>query len=83
MVGVATYACVDKTHPLFELLIYVCTYVYLTNYIECQIKCCWTTKMRPKIVIQQQAKTVLYSVIVGFMTKLWDNVDGSRTNIVI
>ena len=39
--------------------------------------------MRPKIVIQQQAKTVLYSVIVGFMMKLWDNVDGSRTNIVI
>ena len=83
MVGVATYACIDKTHPLFELLIYVCMYVYLTNYIECQIKCCLTTKMSPKIVIQQQAKTVLYSVIVGFMTKLWDNVDGSRTNIVI
>ena len=42
MMGVTTYACIDKTHPSFELLryvcMYVCTYVCLSNYIQCQNK---------------------------------------------
>jgi len=36
MMGVATYACIDKTHPSFELLRYVCMYVCM--YIRMPIK---------------------------------------------